>query len=134
MKIRSILLAAGCVLATAALAPLAAVSHPATNPTPPPAVAPEALFSRGAMRRARILLQLRLLQLREERLGCLRSILIRRLPPEALGAGGEPETGEPAMPVKQSPPPSATTLRSALGESEDCRWIPEPPRRRSRTG
>jgi hypothetical protein len=133
MKNRALLLAAGCVLATAALAPSTAVSHAATNPTPPPAVAPGALFSRGATRRARILLQLRLLQLREERLGCLRAILLRRLLPDMLPSDDR-ETGEHPIPVKQSPPPSATTLRSALGESEDCRWTPEPPRRESRTG
>jgi hypothetical protein len=49
--------------------------------------APSALYSRRALRRARILLQLRLLQLREERLERVRQIIERRLPSDLRPKG-----------------------------------------------
>jgi len=43
-------------------------------------VAPDELFSRRALRRARLLIQMRLMQLRDERLECVRQALLRQLP------------------------------------------------------
>jgi hypothetical protein len=51
----------------------------ATSPSPSP-VSPDALFSRRALRRARLLIQMRLEQLRDERLECVRQALLRQLP------------------------------------------------------
>jgi hypothetical protein len=47
---------------------------------PPSTVSPDELFSRRALRQARILIELRLLQLRDERLECVREALRRQLP------------------------------------------------------
>jgi len=41
---------------------------------------PDELFSRRALRRARLLIQMRLMQLRDERLECVREALLRQLP------------------------------------------------------
>jgi hypothetical protein len=61
--------------------------HPSPHPSarPSPAVtplAPEELYSRRALRRARLLIQMRMLQLRDERLECIREAILRRLPPD----------------------------------------------------
>ena len=65
------------LLATPAAAPLPA-SHPAARPSPP-TLSPDELFSRRALRRARLLIQMRLFQLRDERLECVRAALARQL-------------------------------------------------------
>jgi hypothetical protein len=57
----------------------------------PAALTPDELFSRRALRRARLLIQMRLMQLRDERLECVREALLRQLP-EAL----RPETPSPS--------------------------------------
>jgi hypothetical protein len=57
----------------------AATSHPSASPSPG-VVSPDELFSRRALRRARLLIQMRLLQLHEERLECIRAALLRQLP------------------------------------------------------
>ena len=49
------------------------------SPSPGP-LTPEELFSRRALRRARLLIQMRMLQLRDERLECVREALRRQLP------------------------------------------------------
>lgn len=49
------------------------------TPSPVP-LTPEELFSRRALRRARLLIQMRMLQLRDERLECVREALRRQLP------------------------------------------------------
>ena len=89
-------------------------------PSPQPTASsplPDELFSRRAMRQARLLIQLRLLQLRDERLECVREALLRRLPPELR------PTGSPAPAVKQSGATGAKNLGGALPfESEDCGW------------
>jgi hypothetical protein len=57
----------------------------AERPSPAPSAAaltPDQLFSRRALRRARVLIQMRLLQLHDERLECVRAALLRRLPVE----------------------------------------------------
>ena len=54
-------------------------SRPTASPSPPPRT-PEELFSRRALRRARLLIQMRMLQLRDERLECVREALRRQLP------------------------------------------------------
>ena len=46
----------------------------------PAAGSVEALYSRRALRRARTILQLRLLELRQARLDCIRAAIQRRLP------------------------------------------------------
>jgi hypothetical protein len=43
-------------------------------------VTPEEIFSRRALRRARLLIQMRMMQLRDERLECVREALRRQLP------------------------------------------------------
>lgn len=102
----------------------AAASRPLgkETPSPNPAAthAPRAvqLLSPRALRRARLLIQLRMLQLRDERLECVREAILRRLPPDLR------PTGEPAPPVKQSDATHARNVRSALPfESEDCGWV-----------
>jgi hypothetical protein len=54
-------------------------SHSAA-PRQPVATSPNELFSRRALRQARILIQMRLLQLRDERLECVREAVMRQLP------------------------------------------------------
>ena len=54
---------------------------PVGSGTPAPkTLSPEELFSRRALRQARLILQMRLLQLRDERLDCIRAALLRQLP------------------------------------------------------
>jgi hypothetical protein len=77
-----------CVLLAILLAAMAAgSSHPSPYPTAHPSPAatlllPEELFSRRALRRARLLIQMRMLQLRDERLECVREAILRRLAPD----------------------------------------------------
>lgn len=52
---------------------------PAVSPSPA-ALSPDELFSRRALRQARLLIQMRMLQLRDERLECVRAALLRQLP------------------------------------------------------
>ena len=85
-------------------------SHPSGSPSPLPY---NTLFSRRALRSARLLIQLRLLQLREERLECLRDAIERSLPPDLLA-----EQGSNGPSVKQSDASHANSL-----QSEECRWI-----------
>ena len=61
---------------------LAAVpaSVPPTARPSPATLSPDELFSRRALRQARLLIQMRMLQLRDERLECVRAALLRRLP------------------------------------------------------
>ena len=73
------LLAALIAAAPASPAPATTV-QPTPRPVAGAAQAPEELFSRRAMRRARLLIQMRLFQLREEGLECIREALRRRLP------------------------------------------------------
>lgn len=63
-------------------APAAEPSRPATSPSPV-AVSHDQLLSHRALRAARLLIQMRVLQLRDERLECVREALRRQLP-EAL--------------------------------------------------
>jgi len=66
-----------------AAAPVGSGSPPASRSTASPSAAPltpEELFSRRALRRARLLIQMRMLQLRDERLECVREALRRQLP------------------------------------------------------
>jgi hypothetical protein len=108
-----------------ALVLIASTGAQEPSPRPPAAATPlpyNALLSRRALRNARLLIQLRLLQLREQRLDCVRAAILRRLPPDLVG-----EQGSPAPSVKQSDASHATSL-----QSEDCRWIPRV--RRGRAG
>ena len=66
-----------------AASPAAAQPPPAAQATarPSPApLSPDALFSRRALRRAKLLIQMRMFQLRNERLECLSAALVRQLP------------------------------------------------------
>lgn len=56
-----------------------APSRASASPSAAP-LTPEELFSRRALRRARLLIQMRMLQLRDERLECVREALRRQLP------------------------------------------------------
>lgn len=47
-----------------------------------PAPSPEDLYSRRALRRARLVIELRLLQFRLERLECIRRAILANLPPD----------------------------------------------------
>ncbi len=73
-----------------ALLSILLAARPAASPSPgaaPAAAAsiaplsPDALYSRRALRRARLLIQMRMLQFREGRLECVRAALLRQLPP-----------------------------------------------------
>jgi hypothetical protein len=61
--------------------PVAAPSPSARASATAPPLSPDALYSRRALRRARLLIQMRMLQFREERLECVRAALLRQLPP-----------------------------------------------------
>jgi hypothetical protein len=77
-----------------AAAPASAGSPPPSRATASPSAAPlspEEVFSRRALRRARLLIQMRMMQLRDERLECVREALRRQLP-DALW----PEVPSPA--------------------------------------
>ncbi|MBV9027071.1 MAG: hypothetical protein JO311_00515 [Candidatus Eremiobacteraeota bacterium] len=68
------------VLSALLAAPTMAPSAIAPSPLPS---SPAALYSRRALRRAKLIIQMEMLQLRNERLDCIRAVLLRRLP-EAL--------------------------------------------------
>lgn len=75
------ILLAALVASTPASSPSAPPLDRATRPGAPAAViAPEELFSRRALRRARLLIQMRVMQLRDERLECVREALRHELP------------------------------------------------------
>jgi hypothetical protein len=62
-------------------------------------LSPNELFSRRALRQARLLIQMRLLQLRDERLECIREALRRQLPAALWPELPSPSRGssEPAV-------------------------------------
>jgi hypothetical protein len=62
------------------LAPTPAASSSPAAQASPPAISPDALFSRRALRRAKLLIQMRLMEFREEQLECIREALAHRLP------------------------------------------------------
>jgi hypothetical protein len=72
-------LIAALLAAAPASAAGSAPSRPAAAPSPA-AIAPDELFSRRALRRARLLIQMRMVELRDEQLDCIRQALLRRLP------------------------------------------------------
>ncbi len=78
--------------------------------------APSALLSRRALRNARLLIQMRLLELRAERLECVRAAILRRLPPELVPPGSDSDG------AKQSTATPGTCRRSCPSYSEVCRW------------
>ena len=82
-------------LALLIMAPVVAPGPPRSHP------APELLLSGRALRAARLLIQLRMLELRKERLECVREVLLQRLPPEL-----RPE--EATRRMKQAPGPQTT--------------------------
>ena len=102
------------VFTAAAVQPLGKGS-PSPHPSAAPALRPDAMLSRRALRNARLLIEMRMLELRDERLECVRRAILRRLPPE-LRPPSANERGDP--------------LRS---ESEDCAWKSTPPERPERT-
>ena len=101
------------VLAAVLIASTGAGQRPSPHPSVSAPLPYNALFSRRALRNARLIIQLRLLQLREERLECVRAAILRNLPPDLGGQQGSPGPG-----VKQSDASHANSL-----QSEDCRWI-----------
>jgi hypothetical protein len=72
-----------------ALVSILLAAHPVASPSPSAAptaapslpLSPDTLYSRRALRRAKFLIQMRMLQFREERLECVRAALLRQLPP-----------------------------------------------------
>ncbi len=79
---------------------------PTAVPSPLP-TSPAALFSRRALRQARLIVQMEMLQLRNQRLDCIRAVLLRRLP-EALRPQ-EPTTSA-AQAKRLSPSPRCSEL------------------------
>jgi hypothetical protein len=70
-----------------ALLAISPVVHPTPQVRPSPGPTAHALtesqiYSRQALRRARLLIQMRMLQLRDEQLECVREAILRRLPPD----------------------------------------------------
>ncbi len=97
-----------------ALVSLLVAARPVASPSPSSAPAaaalplsPDALYSRRALRRAKLLIQMRMLQFREERLECVRAALVRQLPPALRPQ--EPTTWTAA--ANACLPPSATFFR-----------------------
>ena len=119
------IVAAGCALFTATAAgPLTRPSAGVQDaPAAAPAPAPE-IYSRRALRRARLLIQLRMLELREERLTCVERAIRRNLPPDLLTPGLKDYA------VKQSDSPDAIHgANGLLSESETCAWTSDRPPR-----
>ena len=112
MKIIFIILTAVVFTATATPPPAGTQERPAADDR-----VPAALYSRHALRSARLLIQMRMLELREERLECVRRILLRRLPPDLT-------RGALDSSVKHS---------GAAEAREDCTWVSTRRRRRRRT-
>jgi hypothetical protein len=106
------------VVFTATAAEPLGKERPAPQPASTAPSPPTPLLSPRAIRRARLLIELRMLELRRERLECVREAILRRLPPDLR------PTGSLAPPVKQSGAARAKNLRGALPlESEDCGWV-----------
>jgi hypothetical protein len=82
------------VLLAAAPASQSAHAAPAASPTPA-TLSPDEIFSRRALRRARLLIQMRMFQLRDERLECVRQALLRRLPNALWPEVPSPSRGTP---------------------------------------
>jgi hypothetical protein len=88
------------LLGPSAPAPTTAGSPPpspsahAADVAPAPLSADE-LFSRRAMRRARLLIQMRVMELREERLECIKEALRRQLPSALWDEVPSPSRGTP---------------------------------------
>ncbi len=80
-------------VAVTSLAIVSAAPAPAAAPCRPPvaacAPAPSGLYSARALRRARRILQLQLLELRKAELERVRDAIVHRLPPDALLEGAE---------------------------------------------
>ncbi len=83
------------LVAAPAGTPAAASSRLA--PTASPALSPDELFSRRALRRARLLIQMRVFQLRDEQLECIREALRRRLPDALWRELPSPSRGTPNL-------------------------------------
>ena len=86
---------------------------PSAGPTD---VAPSALLSRRALRNARLLIQMRLLELRSERLECVRSAILRRLPANLVPPGSDSDG------AKQCKATLGTYRRPYPSYNEVCRW------------
>jgi hypothetical protein len=69
---------------------------------------PEELFSRRALRRARLLIQMRVMQFHEERLDCIRAALRRQLP-------------DSLWPEEPTPSRGIPNARTAVARCEDVR-------------
>ena len=78
--------AAALTLAALLSARGVAAKMPAATPAPfmQPGLTVRALYSQRALRRARTILQLKLMELREKRLTCIRKALERGIPTEQL--------------------------------------------------
>jgi hypothetical protein len=75
-----------------------AAPSPSAAPTPPAQVAPlspDELYSRRALRRARLLIQMRVMEMREERLECIREALRHQLPSALWPELPSPSRGTP---------------------------------------
>lgn len=59
---------------------------------------PEELYSRRALRRARLIIELSLLQFRKERLECVRAAILRTLPPDLRPLDVAPRGARPLDP------------------------------------
>ncbi|MBV9232599.1 MAG: hypothetical protein JO030_01040 [Candidatus Eremiobacteraeota bacterium] len=79
----------------------ALLTAPNVAPSPVPS-SPAALYSRRALRRAKLIIQMEMLQLRNERLDCIRAVLLRRLP-EALRPESPAASVERAKALAPSP-------------------------------
>jgi hypothetical protein len=91
-------------------------------------VAPSALLSRRALRNARLLIQMRLLELRAERLECVRAAILRRLPAELVPPGSDSDS------AKQCKATPGTYRRSYPSYSEVYGWQSKAVKRRTPTG
>jgi hypothetical protein len=84
------------LLLASTAAPPSPVAQSRVTARPSPAVPPpEELFSRRALRRARLLIQMRVMQFHEERLECIRAALRRQLPDSLWPEEPTPSRGIP---------------------------------------
>jgi len=113
---------------TLAIAQPASQEHPLPSASPAPATPADRLYSKRALRRARLIIEMQMLELREERLECVRSAILRRLPPELRPSAPGGNDAE----VKQTSAPGATP-GSVFSNSEDCTWLSTQRLRRKRT-
>jgi hypothetical protein len=91
---------------------------------PRPALSPGEIYSRRALRRARLLIQMQMLELREQRLECVERAIRRNLPAVLRDPAGKDNAVKP-----EDSRDVIYRSNRLLYESETCAWMSDRPRR-----